>query len=318
MATIGERNNRKVTSVRRLSVIGVPSSAASYAAGQDMAPASLRGAGLITVLSAYGIDVRDAGDLPLQVWKPDREHPLAQNVEQIIDSLVELRDRLIPLLTRGDDVLVIGGNCTVALGVLAALHRTDAEPPVMLYVDRDYDLNTPETTADGALDWMGMAHALDLAGCAEALVHALTPRPLLTPERVAWIGVGRGTEWERQQEEQLHLRTVTSDEFSADPVGSAKDALAYLPYGPLAVHLDVDVLDFIDAPLAENAEGRNSGPSLDQAVQALMQAAQDPRMRVLSVGEINPTRCSGDPGALARFVRAIGRVLSACTTEVGL
>ncbi|MGD0394383.1 MAG: hypothetical protein ABSC41_17295 [Acidimicrobiales bacterium] len=32
----------------------------------------------------------------------------------------------------------------------------------MLYLDRNYDINTPESTTDGALDWMGMAHALSL------------------------------------------------------------------------------------------------------------------------------------------------------------
>ena len=36
------------------------------------------------------------------------------------------------------------------------------------------------------------------------------------------------------------------------------------PYnGPLALHLDVD-LDFIDAPLAENTDCRNTGPTLGQ------------------------------------------------------
>jgi arginase len=71
------------------------------------------------------------------------------------------------------------------------------------------------------------------------------------------------------------------------------------------------VLDFIDAPLAENTDCRNTGPTLDQITQALMAAARDHRMRVLSIGELNPTRCAGDPEALARFVTSITRVLAA-------
>ncbi len=59
----------------RLSVIGVPNSLGSYAAGQDLAPAALRAAGLIPLLAQAGIDVVDEGDLPVQVWRPDREHP---------------------------------------------------------------------------------------------------------------------------------------------------------------------------------------------------------------------------------------------------
>jgi arginase len=53
-------------------MIGVPSSAGSYAAGQDQAPAALRSAGLIDALRKAGLEVHDEGDLPIQVWSPDR------------------------------------------------------------------------------------------------------------------------------------------------------------------------------------------------------------------------------------------------------
>jgi arginase len=305
--------------MRRVSVLGVPSSAASYAAGQELAPAALRDAGLLEALAAVGLDVHDDGDLTCQVWRPDPEHRYAQNIEQTRESLIDLTDRLNPLLTRGDFPLVIGGNCTIALGVLAALHRTEKRPPVLLYVDRDYDMNTPETTRDGVLDWMGMAHALDLEGCVGSIVDALNPRPLLNPERVAWLGVEteRATAWEQSEAERLDLHVVTSGALAAEPVQSARAALGYLPIGPLAVHMDVDVLDFIDAPLAENADGRNSGPTLDQACQALTQAGHDPRMRAFSFGEINPTRTAGDPEVLSRFARKIADVVKAMAAASG-
>ena len=70
------------TQVRRISMVGVPSSAASYAAGQDLAPAALRSAGLPGQLMGSGLEVHDDGDLPHQVWSPDRDHPLAQNAGQ--------------------------------------------------------------------------------------------------------------------------------------------------------------------------------------------------------------------------------------------
>jgi arginase len=107
--------------VSRISVVGVPSSAASYAAGQDLAPAALRSAGLLEQLTASGLEVHDDGDLPHQSWSPDRDHPLAQNAGQATTSVQQLAGRLRPLLARGDVVLVLGGNCTIALGVVAAL-----------------------------------------------------------------------------------------------------------------------------------------------------------------------------------------------------
>jgi arginase len=292
--------------------VGVPSSAASYAAGQDLAPAALRTAGLLEQLSAAGLEVHDDGDLPHQAWKPDRDHPLAQNADQATASLRQLADRLEPLLARGDFALVLGGNCTIALGVVAALRRLGADVPGLLYVDRHYDINTPESTTDGALDWMGLAHALALPGCVNTLTDAFGPGPLLRAHQVAWLGVEPrlATDWEREQAGRLGLHTATSQALAADPAGSAGAALGHLPPGPLAVHLDVDVLDFTDAPLAEDTGGRNTGPTLGQAEEALTQAARDPRVRALSIGELNPTRCAGDPDALPRFASSIARILA--------
>jgi arginase len=301
--------------VSRISVVGVPSSAASYAAGQDLAPAALRSAGLLEQLTASGLEVNDDGDLPHQPWRPDRDHPLAQNAGQATTSVQQLADRLHPLLARGDVVLVLGGNCTIALGVVAALRLLDGGAPGLLYVDRHYDLNTPESTTDGALDWMGLAHALALPGCLDTLTGAFGSRPLLEADQVAWLGVEpqMATQWERVQAHRLGLHVTTSQALAAGPAAAALAALSQLPPGPLAFHLDVDVLDFIDAPLAENTDCRNTGPTLDQVTEALTAAARDQRMRVLSIGELNPTRCAGDPDALPRFVSSIARILAATT-----
>ena len=297
----------------RVSIVGVPSSAASYAAGQDLAPAALRAAGLVDQLIEAGLEVHDDGDLPHQVWRPDRDHPLAQNAGQATESMRQLADRLGPLFARGDFALVLGGNCTIALGVMAALRRLDAGAPGLLYADRHYDMNTPESTRDGTLDWMGMAHALAVPGSVDAVADAFGPRPLLEPSQVAWLGVepSLGTDWEREQADRLGLHVITCQAMVADPAGAARAALDHLPPGPLAVHIDVDVLDFIDAPLAENTDCRNTGPTLDQAAAALRLAARDPRMRALSIGELNPTRCAGTPDALPRFAGSIARVLAA-------
>ena len=304
IADLGEDHAAIVANMSRVSIVGVPSSAGSYAAGQDQAPSALRAAGLIDALVAAGLDVDDDGDLPTQLWKPDRARPYVQNLEQVIVCLQELTDRLVPLFAAGDTVLVLGGNCTVALSVMAALQRTGDVVPGLLYIDRHFDMNIPESSTDGALDWMGMAHALSLPGCADELADAFDRRPLLQPSEVAWLGVDPAwaTAWEREQADRLALHVESSDSLCSDPAGAAASALAVLPQGPLAVHVDVDVLDFTDAPLAESTDGRNSGPSLEQLQTALLVAARDLRFRVLSIGELNPTRSAGDPDAILRFV----------------
>lgn len=295
----------------RISVVGFPSSAGSYAAGQDLAPAALRAAGLIEALSHAGLDVNDEGDLPAQVWHPDRKHPLAQNVSEVVAGLQSLSERLGSLFERGDLVLVVGGNCTIVLAVMAALGWSE-EPAGLAYFDRHYDLNTPSSTTDGALDWMGLAHGLALPDAIPELVAAFGRRPLLVSSQIAWLGVepALATDWERLHAASLELHVTTSDSLAAEPAAAVSAALRALPAGPLAVHLDVDVLDFTDAPRAENTDGRNSGPRLNPLAIALEVMARDPRMRVLTIGELNPTRSAGDPDALARFIEVIARTLS--------
>ena len=216
--------------------MGVPSSAASYAAGQDLAPAALRSAGLLEQLAGSRLEVHDDGDLTHQVWSPDRDHPLVQNVDQG-DGVAAAVGGLEPLLARGDLALVLGGNCTIVLAVMAALRRLGAGAPGLLYADRHYDINTPETTTDGALDWMGLAHALALPGCVDTVTDAFGPRPLLEAYQVAWLGVEPrvATDWEHQQAARLGLHVTTSEALAADPAGAARATLDHLPPGPLAL-----------------------------------------------------------------------------------
>ncbi len=291
----------------------MPDSAGSYAAGQDQAPAALRGAGLIAALTDAGLAVHDDGDLPEQIWKPDRSRPYAQNVGAVVTGLQDLASRLGPLLAADNTVLVIGGNCTIALAVIAALRKLEAGTPGLLYIDRHFDLNIPDSTTDGALDWMGMAHALALPGCVDDLARAFGPHPLLKPDQVAWLGIeaSAATKWERDQADQLQLRVGSSESLAADPATAVATALAGLPAGPLAVHVDVDVLDFTDSPLAESTDGRNAGPTLEQLSRGLLAAARDPRLRTLSIGELNPTRAAGDPAVIRRFVDVLAAAVAA-------
>jgi arginase len=298
--------------MRTLTMIGVPSSAGSYAAGQDQAPRALRDAGLVEALTAAGIDVHDAGDLTAQVWAPDRDDRFAQNLGQVVASVQELADHIPRLIADDRRLLVLGGNCTIAVGLLAGLDAALSERCGLLYIDRHFDMNTPGTTIEGALDWMGLAHALDVPGSRDEFAGAFATRPVLDPRRLAFLGTDptQSTGFEREQIAALDIGVTTQAELIADPAGAAAAALRALPDAPLAVHVDVDVLDFTDAPLAENTSGRNIGPTLDQLGAALSVVVADPRCRALSIGELNPTRAAGDTTAVTRFVATLTTVLA--------
>lgn len=290
-----------------INVLGYPSSAAAYCVGVEHAPSALRKAGLLEALQAAGHQVNDLGDLPVQLWKPDRQRPRAQNLDEEVAALGALVDAAAPLVDTDTRLLVLGGSCTVALGLCAAVAISGIEPH-LVYVDRHLDLNTPDSTAEGSLSWMGMAHALGLPGAEESLVGLAGHLPLLQPAHLSYLGVEPSTEatdWERDQLERLGIAVTTQAEVVADPTAAARKARSALPDGSFVLHVDVDVLDFLDAPLAENVNGRNSGPSLLQLGEALTTLWHEPGFIGMSIGQLVPAHAASDPTSLERFVEAL-------------
>ena len=293
-----------------INLVGYPSSAAAYCVGVEKAPRALRDAGLVDQLRGAGHVVHDFGDLQTRHWRPDHRSPRAQNLGDEAQGLRELIDMTTPLIaTREDDtrLLVVGGSCTVAVGVCAAMAVAGLEPRV-LYVDRHLDLNTPESTDEGSLSWMGMAHALDLDGAAAQLAEIVGDRPVLRPGALSYLGVNperETTAWERDQVARLGISITDQAAMVADPAAAAAQARQALPAGPFLVHLDVDVLDFQDAPLAENVNGRNTGPTLDDLAESLRVLWRDPDCLGLTIGQLVPAHATSDTTVISRLLAAI-------------
>lgn len=295
---------------RRLDVIGAPSSAGAYAPGQEQAPRALRAAGLMASLDDRHIAVRDHGDVPGFRWRVDRANPLAMNAEAVASVARAVADRVATSLADGAAVLVLGGDCTVGLGTVAgALAR--AEHVGLIYVDLDTDLNTPRTTRDGALDWMGVAHMLGLAGTVAA-VRGIGPRdPMLSPDQILLFGSDNATKAERRVIEEQGIAEVRLAEVASDPAGTAR-AIAQgwaRRFERVLVHLDVDVLDYLDLPIAEETR-RNRGLYFVQLIAALRELVATPGWIGLTVCEVNPDHGEADGSTLRTFGEGLAEVLS--------
>ena len=105
--------------MRRLDIIGAPSSAGAYAPGQERAPEAIRAAGLLANLRERGIAVNDRGDVPGFRWRVDRANPRAMNAEAAAGVARAVAGRVAESLAEGASVLVLGGDCTVELGTVA-------------------------------------------------------------------------------------------------------------------------------------------------------------------------------------------------------
>jgi arginase len=294
-----------------LTLLGVPTSAGAFAPGQEKAPAALREAGLVQALSDRGLEVRDLGDRAVWRWRPDREHLRAQNAAVVAEIARDTARRVEAALgDGGGPLLVLGGDCSIELGVIAG----HGESVGLVYLDLHPDLNTPESVIEGTFDWMGMAHALALDG-ADAEVVAAAPRtPLLRDDQVVFLGYGprEARPFELDVMVRRGLAGVPADELTRDPEAAAARALEALPSGAerVLVHFDVDVIDFNDAQLSEEAV-RGDGISLDAAMRALAVLARSDRLSAITITELNPEHGDEQGEELRRFVDRLAGALAA-------
>jgi arginase len=298
---------------RHLAVIGVPSGAGACGVGQEQTPVAIRAAGLVEQLGRVGFEVRDLGDSPVVPWRPDRANPRAQNLDAVVEVVGSTSRRVADALAQQDRMaLVLGGDCTVGIGTVAGTRQALGRV-ALAYFDLHSDLNTPASATDGALDWMALAHMLALEGAAPTLTAAAGHAPLLDPDQVVLFAHDRShsTRFERGEIERLGLARLALEDVRGDPEGAAGRALELLATRSdrYAIHLDVDVVDFTDAPLSEHPS-RNTGLKLDQMLRALRVLASGPGLVAITLAELNPHNAAADDGLLERFAAALADAIS--------
>ncbi len=292
-----------------LALIGVPSSAGAYAPGQEKAPAALRSAGLIDLLAGHGVSTHDYGDVPGFRWRADNNCPRAMNAQIVASIAQEASTAVQRALARDCRVLVLGGDCTIELGTVAGAlqHHHNVG---LLYIDLDSDLNTPASTTDGALDWMGVAHMLAIPDTLTELVSLGPSRPMLRPDQVLYFSVDNVEPFERDVINELSIANIRLKEVVADPVAAAHKATRWASrFDRLLIHLDVDVLDYVDMPLAENTR-RNWGLRFEELMLALRVVLRSPNWSTLTVCELNPDHGEADGSTLRRFAASLASAIA--------
>ena len=136
-------------------------------------------------------------------------------------------------LAAGEFPLVLGGNCSTAIGTVTGLDRAVG----VVWFDAHGDLHTPETSPTGFLD--GMALALLIGQGWDVLRREFRA---VTPEHVVLVGA------------RDFDPTEPTDSVKRADASSLEEALDSLDVESVYVHIDLDVLD--------PSEGRASGWSV--------------------------------------------------------
>jgi arginase len=128
---------------------------------------------------------------------------------------------------------------------------------------------------------------------------------MLSSGQISFLGLGPHTDFEAEVISDRRLPVVDVQMAASDPLRSARAALSPLSAcDGLAVHFDVDLVDFLDAPLAENTD-RDIAPSLTACGEMLNELLTDVCVCALTVTEFNPHHGSEDGSTTERLLEIL-------------
>jgi arginase len=295
--------------MKKICIVGVPSSAGARQTGQERAPQSFRRAGFIEHLHSAGLEVIDLGDLSEVPFRPDQQHPKAQNLQLVVDVTNLVANQVEGVVRDNALPIILGGDCTITLGVVAGL-ISHAPNLGLMYIDGDLDLNTPDSTPSGIFDGMVMAH---MTGKGVDTLARVGPRyPLMAEEDIVLFGynaeAGAIDAVEIELLQQCQMMKYPVSQIRGNAKESAREALSQLENkaDTILIHFDVDVIDFDDFPAGDVPHYH--GLSFDEAMSALDVFIASRKFAALVITEFNADR---DPdGTLAvRFVDAVAKTL---------
>ncbi len=276
-------------------VVDAPIDCSGARRGEERAPAALRAAGLVERLQA-----QDAGEAEARIHDTRRDAATGVvGAAEVRRASIRIASRVREVLDARERPLLLGGDCTLLLGVFQALPRGSG----LWFVDGHADFFDGETSPTGEAADMDLAI---LTGHGPpGLLDA--GEPLLNPAAVVLLGhrpaelhpdVAR--ENARLDPAIYALTALEVQERGPARVGS--DAAARLARRPAWLHLDLDVLDKGVMPAVSYPQPL--GLDWDDLVGLVRPLAFAPTLLGVSVADFNPDH-DPDGAHAARVVDAL-------------
>ena len=295
---------------RRWQLTGVPYTSMKEPGGIADAISVLRQCDLGARLGALGVE--DAGDLQLLEPTGERGSSGLLNEAALVRLVGATCERVLAAHEVNRVPLLVGGDCPVVLGALAALPGGD-QPPGLMMFDGHEDAWPPWDSETGEGSDSEIAIAL---GSVTALPEALAIRlPLLSVAALAYLGPRdeneiRSAGLASLRDEVAYFgdaRQVSAElETGRDPARAAAEAIACDAFW---LHVDLDVLathafSAVDYP----QPGGLSWSELDHLVAS---AASHPRCQGVSVVIYNPD-LDPDRAEAEKLVDFLIRLIQRC------
>ena len=279
----------------RFAIIDAPIDCSGAGRGEEHAPGALRAAGVVERLGA-----RDAGEADARI-RDTRRDPATGVIgaAEVRRGSIAIASRVHEVLKARERPLVLGGDCTLLLGVFQALPRGTG----LWFIDGHADFFDGESSPTG--EAADMELAILTGHGPPGLLEG--DGPLLDPAAVVLLG---------HRPSELHpdvalenarldpaIHAVTAPEVGergAARVGS--DAAARLAEGPAWLHIDLDVLDEGVLPAVSYPQGL--GLDWDELADLARPLIAAPNLLGVSIADFNPDR-DADGTHAARVVEAL-------------
>ncbi|MBI5697794.1 MAG: arginase family protein [Thaumarchaeota archaeon] len=170
-----------------ISLIGVPTNSAGKPGGVARAPSVLRKAGLVEELSKY-CDVYDEGDVTfseLNAHRHEQNHIIGY--ESLVSMIYSVKTAVGNAFAKNRLPLVMGGDCPLLLGCLAAL-KDSHHSSGLFFIDGHEDAYSPiqSPTGEAADMELGFALGLNIDGLSPDLARLL---PLVEKKNTCMFGI---------------------------------------------------------------------------------------------------------------------------------
>jgi len=220
-------------------------------------PANFRDSGLVQILEATGADeVVDDGDIELLKSEIEKTHPDESDKLRDLGFVAAMCEKLAKKVhdrvEEGFSVVSIAGEHYSALGSISGASVALDGDLGVVWIDGDFDSNTPETTLTG--DIHGMPAAALLGRGHHDLVNLLKDGRKVDPKNIIFVGIDRPDDAEVELMEKLGVMVFyTNDLRKSGNIGQVTDAIDDLRGrlknpGHLWVSLDTDGIYKGDAP----------------------------------------------------------------------
>lgn len=276
------------------SVLGVPVDGSGRLNGCERAPQAYRDAGLIAALN-----VPDLGDLPVTLNDPTRDPETGIiGIQQLLTASNQIRKSLSELFKSGERPLVIGGDCSLLIGIGAAL--ADVYGRVGLaFIDGHIDYYDGRTSPTGEPADMELAI---ITGEGPAPLSTIAgDNPLFFPSDVTALGVRDLADARAHGARDPHSAIRI---FEFDPAQSIDDiadmgrqtaARFAAEPGRFWLHLDFDVLGVSSMPAVDYL--MTGGFDWEQLRRLVRPMVQSPAFLGMDVTIYNPTLDTDGSGA---------------------